>query len=481
MLGGKLINEGILPYRDYFSHHMPLPYYLAAVINKISGPNPLNFRYVYLIFLYGWLLLFHKNLRTFTTPKLSLLFVILITLVNPVIWSHMLFAETLIGYASIHLSLLFLKIHKERQKPKIGDIFQISLIGCIPVLSSLGFWGLSAFYYLFFLIYYLRYLFNSSRRGYINIFRFISIYCLSVALPFCIMALFFIGTHSLNDFYLYNFIFNQEYYSIYTNDIPINNTQIFIDIFKGIFNSFAIDVQQLFQQPYTLHRLSFRIFTYSYIGLCFITKKKAEGIFFLISYFFLNVRQGDINIVNNIHEIQTMLFSILTIILFLGLFKTPVKLEGMFIHLRKYLFSLNVTLLVLLVGFLFGFDRDVLAKYRDDIMPTVVQEETELNKVLNSSGASSVWIGPSKFDEFFFLKPKVASKYYYWYPWLNSCSTCRIELVQDLEKNKPEIVYWDNSVLIWADYWSSDYGSIIVNFLKENYETDNNLVYRLRE
>lgn len=482
MLGGKLINEGILPYRDYFSHHMPLPYYLGAVINLISGPSPLNFRYVFLIILYAWLLLFHKNLRKLTSPKVSLLFIFLIALINPVIWSHMLLAETLIAYSAIHLAILLLKLQKEgRDNAKVSHIIQIALVACIPVLSSLGFWALSLFYYIFFLVYFLHNHFVSKPINYHRFFKFLIIFgSLSIA-PYALLLLHLYLSQSLNDFYLYNFIFNQEYYSIYNIHIPKTNTQMFIDVFVGIFNSLSINLKQLSDDPSTYYRLILRLFVYSYIALCFMMKKKAVGVFFLLSYFLLNVRQGDIYIVNNIHEIQTMLFSLLCIVLIIGQWFRAHEVNDHTFDVIKFILMLNFSLLIILMGFLFSYNRDVLISYRNDNMPTLVKEETKLNKVMNSSGADTVWIGPSKFNEFFFLKPKVASKYYFWFPWHNSCPSCKTEIMQDLEKNKPGVVYWESNTVIWETYWANDYGRSIYTFLLENYTTKDNLIYTLIE
>ncbi len=482
MLGGKLITDGILPYRDYFSHHMPLPYYLGAVINLISGPSPLSVRYVFLIILYAWLLLFHKDLRKLTTPKISLFFIFLIALINPVIWSHMLLAETLIAYSAIHLAILVLKLQKEgRKDAQVSDIIQIAFVASIPVLSSLGFWALSLFYYLFFLIYFSRNHLSSKPINYRRFFKFLVVFGSLTIAPYILLSLHLYLSQSLNDFYLYNLIFNQEYYSIYNVDIPKTNTQMFIDVFIGIFNSLAINLKQLSDEPMAYYRLILRVFVYSYIALCFIMKKKAVGIFFLLSYFLLNVRQGDIYIVNNIHEIQTMLFSLLCIVLIIGQWFRASEVSDNSLGIKKFILMLNFSLLIILMGFLFSFDRDVLISYRNDNMPTLVKEETELNKIMNSSGADTVWIGPSKFDEYFFLKPKVASKYYFWFPWHNSCPSCKTEIMQDLKKNKPSIVYWDSNTYIWEQHWANDYGKSIHAYLVDNYTTEDNLIYRLKE
>lgn len=482
MLGGKLINEGILPYRDYFSHHMPLPYYLGAVINLISGPSPLNFRYVFLIILYAWLLLFHKNLRKLTSPKMSLLFIFLIALINPVIWSHMLLAETLIAYSAIHLAILVLILQKEgREDAQVSDIIQIALFACIPVLSSLGFWALSLFYYLFFLIYFSRNYLSSKPINYRRFFKFLVVFGSLTISPYILLLLHLYLSQSLNDFYLYNIIFNQEYYSIYNIHIPKTNTQMFIDVFVGIFNSLSINLKQLSDDPSTYYRLILRLFVYSYIALCFMMKKKAVGVFFLLSYFLLNVRQGDVYIVNNIHEIQTMLFSLLCITLIIGQWFRSREVNDHTFDVIKFILMLNFSLLIILIGFLFSFDRDVLISYRNEDMPTLIREETELNKTINSSGAETVWIGPSKFDEYFFLKPKVASKYYFWFPWHNSCPSCKIEIMKDFEQKKPKIVYWDSNTVIWEEHWANDYGRSIYTFLLDNYTTEDNLIYKLKE
>src|SRR5687767_6441243 len=43
-LGGYVIARGYVLYRDYFSHHMPLPYYLAAVPSFLGASSVADYR-----------------------------------------------------------------------------------------------------------------------------------------------------------------------------------------------------------------------------------------------------------------------------------------------------------------------------------------------------------------------------------------------------------------------------------------------------
>ena len=56
ILGGKFINMGKVPYRDFFDHHLPGAWYLSAVLQWFSAGSYVLFRIWWGIFTFACLL-----------------------------------------------------------------------------------------------------------------------------------------------------------------------------------------------------------------------------------------------------------------------------------------------------------------------------------------------------------------------------------------------------------------------------------------
>src|SRR5438874_1629943 len=96
LAGGWEILHGTLLYKGYFTHHGPVPYFLAAVLEIFSGQSFVHFRIAYaiflaIIFLLGYLFL--KRQLGWEPVRYLPFYIFLFGLWSTFYWSHMLLAD----------------------------------------------------------------------------------------------------------------------------------------------------------------------------------------------------------------------------------------------------------------------------------------------------------------------------------------------------------------------------------------------------
>jgi len=111
LVGGKYILEGKIPYRDWFQHHQPGAYLLAAFILPFSGQSFVKFRVLlafvfFLINLAGYILI-KKRCKNFQL-HFYLIFLLFLSISATYFWGQMLLADTLSAYLLIPAYILLL-------------------------------------------------------------------------------------------------------------------------------------------------------------------------------------------------------------------------------------------------------------------------------------------------------------------------------------------------------------------------------------
>ena len=140
ILGGKLILQGLLPYNSFFSHHGPLAYFLAAIINFFSGLSFVKFRLLSAVFFFilflGSYRLVRKQIRSLS-PNYFLLFIFALAISMTFFWGQMFLADPVSGYLLVPAyALLFLKIYFE-ERLENRDLWIISIFSAFAVLNSM--------------------------------------------------------------------------------------------------------------------------------------------------------------------------------------------------------------------------------------------------------------------------------------------------------------------------------------------------------
>src|SRR5579883_408051 len=106
-LGGYLIAHGEVLYRDYFSHHMPLPYYLAAVASLLGVSSLTGYRiFTSLLILGAWTFVVFR-FRSRISPVILSALVLTVAVGFPRMLGHMLLEDTVGAYCILLVALYF--------------------------------------------------------------------------------------------------------------------------------------------------------------------------------------------------------------------------------------------------------------------------------------------------------------------------------------------------------------------------------------
>src|SRR3989344_9012702 len=210
ILGGKLILQGVLPYHGFFSHHGPISYFIAAIINIFSGISFVKFRLVLAVFYFALLTLiyyiFTRRIKILDF-RYSLLFILALAVSMPFFWGQMLLADTLSAYLLVPAYGLLLYKNFLSQKLETKDLWVISVFSSLAVLNSPTYLYAVGFLALFTLIY------SRNLKSFLLIF----------SIPYLIFGLYLLITGSLFDFLYQEVNYNKSYY-IYNYPRPPGST-----------------------------------------------------------------------------------------------------------------------------------------------------------------------------------------------------------------------------------------------------------------
>ena len=158
ILGGWYMLGGHPIYSGFFTHHGPVAYFLAALLEVVSGQSFVRFRILYALFLFVFTLWSYIFLRTrFGKEKTYsyLLFVFALALSQIYFWGQMLLADNISGFFLIPVFVLIFLRMFYKTKYVLSDFVAISILTALALLSSLTFTYLILFIYAFVIVKYL--------------------------------------------------------------------------------------------------------------------------------------------------------------------------------------------------------------------------------------------------------------------------------------------------------------------------------------
>jgi hypothetical protein len=204
LIAGQFINEGKWPYIDYFDHHLPMAWYLAAILLKLSFGSFVLFRILWALVIFGSLYLLGRHVKR-TNPDIYpfyLFFFFLYPIVALFLWLQLFVADAVaIFFFSIAFWLLLAETYATR--PSHTPVYiATGFIFCM-IFASLTYIYIAAGLYLWAL-----YLVNRSQFSWI---RSMSLIIVS-AVPYLYYALHLLVTGQLRDFYIANFYYNTNLY-----------------------------------------------------------------------------------------------------------------------------------------------------------------------------------------------------------------------------------------------------------------------------
>lgn len=134
---GWLISQGLLPYKDFFFHHTPVPFFISSILFIQTHHNFWLFRVVVLIFHFlSWIFLIKLLPRkwAWSVP----LFILLLCFSIPVFLMQMFLADTLAAIALVVLSVAWWTYLGKTTKLHAEQVFWVTVIcSTVAVWSSI--------------------------------------------------------------------------------------------------------------------------------------------------------------------------------------------------------------------------------------------------------------------------------------------------------------------------------------------------------
>src|SRR3989344_5494174 len=478
ILGGWYSLQGLIIYKDWFTHHGPVPYFLSSIIEIFSGQSFVGFRLFYalflFIFMFGSFGYLRKSIKTLSL-NFYLGFILLFGIGATYFWGHMMLADNISAILLTPVYALTLLKFYNRELFSIKDFIFISVLSSLALLSSLTVVFLIGFLYLFLAIYYastyqfkVRNLFNSQTYKIISIF----------AIPYFVFLLYLLITGSLQDFIYQAIIFNKKYYVYYpgsSGEVTINPLRFAIVIaqeFHNNFSSLLIQVKSFeFAFPFNI---SLAVVNTGLLIYLVLKRKYMLAAFVLFWLIYSNARSNPWT--SRETDYQSAVYIVAS--LFNISFIIPTLYEELKKDLdypKKLILSFVFILILIYSFFNFAFIlRKFSYKVYDKYMgrAALIYDRPRIAPILNAITTKEDYamIGPFEFEANFYLNARQPSKYHILLPGMGSSEKIQQELLSDLERNKPLVIYFDRRFFILGRSPEMT-GQFFLKFLEENYTT----------
>ncbi len=486
LLGGLSINKGGVPYKDFFDHHLPFAWYLAAVLLKISFNSYTLFRFFWMVFNFLtlffiglWIRKNHKDLYWY-----YLGFFLLYPLLGIYFWFHLYLADSLaiLFFSSIFWLLLAQTLSK---KISFKTILVTSILSFCLLFSSLTFLYLVLVFYLWQL-----YLVFTNKK---NLLIYIGV----CATPYLVYLLYLVVTGSLYDFYFSNFIYNTKLYIAIPNYVKgkfFNPLKFGLTLIYNFYGNYLPLLTKIkFFDLYLPVGVLAALGSLSLIILFFTRDFFIGLLFFLVLSF--SAPRSNIQTYSET-DYQGSLFIVLGVIssiVVIHIFR-KLKVQDVLINDIK-----RVTQLILSIFIFFTFifllknSYDKYFQIYTQKMPHIYDYSYNaqfIDQILNEN--DFYWYGPYEpQEEFFVKKARLSGKYPTLLPQFREDEYLKNSFIEQFENNKPAIIIFRHEASIFmtpalefgkffTDWMSNKYTSIEnikgVNILKSpsgfNFKTD---------
>ncbi len=462
LLGGNYLLHGKALYTNYFSHHLYLPYLLAAGLEWLTHNNFPFIRLIWATVIWLISTINFVAIRTWLGLKSANLYAFILWLM--VFLPHNYFFSLQSDSISAHfitLVVIHLATATERQiNPWISALILSGLL--IIITTSLSFLPLV----LFLLVIW----------GY-NIYRGnIKVNGLSIVLPLLVFALisFLILRNSVHDFFDQIFVFNAKYYSQFNYEMPTDIMRFISDRL----NRFAKTIDDFIQHIYRpSHWLFILRITICVIVLIYMLRKN-KLLFTLIigSLFLASFRSGLYSNFDDNFGFQQLTILLLSFICVVYLPKTGTN---------EVYRNLKSTLLMIYIGITTYYSGIGALKYTKKFVVYGGVETAWDNSISSEvlkgikSYTDNLWILPFSLRDQYFIRSHNAMKYQYILPWHIACEPCIEDIKNRLSINPPNMILWNENQNIWG-MTASTYAKDFIIQITQNYTEEPSLsVYRV--
>ncbi|MBI2022283.1 hypothetical protein HYS97_00320 [Candidatus Daviesbacteria bacterium] len=450
LFGGLQVLKGNILYKDFFSHHGPVAYYFASLIELISGRDFFVFRIAYQCILWILSMLFvHFLIKNYgyKSGVTATIFFLIASLSSTYFWGHLLVADNLSGFfLSGAYITLFYSLFKNKFSSK-PIFFLITFLSFLAAFTTYTFIIAAIVIYIFaFAELFFRKSPNIKKEFLIRIFL--------IAVPYLLYGGYLFLTKSFSDFYFETVIFNKEYY-VYGEAAEAKNLLElayllfikFVNAYKSILSTinnfgsnnhfvYALFLGNTILWVFLLLTRRFRLFLLSFLLIVYV-----------------NIRNEPLNPGENDYQATPYIL----ISLFNSVFALIYLWE---IFLKKYSL-LNKGVAAICLSALLSYSASYYSFVYDQWFYKInsqfqskepIYQSHPVSPFLNSliNKEDYFLIGPFDPESNFYAKGKVASKYYFFVPAMDKSVKIREELNLDIERNKPKIVIFNTEYSIFG-------------------------------
>jgi hypothetical protein len=471
ILGAQALTRGDVLYKDYFSHHMPLTYFVTLPLYALTGNSLITLKILFGLGCAVWILIMSRHIyRQYGLAAWSA-FTLVFAGSTSLTYANMILAETLVALAATHIFIIFAL--RQRIPFSLRTVAAYSILAAIPVLSSASYLWISLIGYTLGVLHGFKWLFSVPRS---RILTRLAMSAAIVALPFTILLGYLAASGSIHYFKEQAFDFNTQYYSQFISDI--SGSGFLVTLINQIYNVFASLYDTIFNAsskgilPLLLVLTLIAVFAIS------ITTKatRLTTIAAIALLFAAGIRSGfgaafeglALGAGARFGTVIACVSIAIIVILY-----TQIKQNKAILPHSKQRLSLIVGIAAIAISLsaltLTTTSMKAYSQRADMIMHTQPPDapSTVINLV-NTQPTDRYWVGPLDFYNQLFITSQNASSYRFYLPWHAVCPTCTATLIQDFASNKPKVVYWNGEIDIWG-HLAKDYGQEVQKYLDKHY------------
>lgn len=469
LLGGMAINKGGVPYKDFFDHHLPLAWYLAAILLRISFNSFTVFRFFWMLFNF-FILLFiglwiRKNHKSFYNYYLG--FFLLYPLMGIYFWFHLYLADSL---AVLFFTGIFWLLLVQTLTKKIDwrILLLTSFLNFCLAFSSMTFLYLVLVLYLWQL-----YLVFISKKNWLS---FIGI----SLIPYLMYFIYLLVTGSFSDFYFSNFVYNTKLYIAIPNYVKgrfFNPLKFALTLIYNFYDNYLPLLTKIKHLD-----LYLPIGVLAGLGsLILLILLFTRDFFIGIIFFFLLSFSAPRSNIQNYRETdyQASLFLVLgTIAAFVSFYLLKkLKTEDLLFRDLQRIVQL---LLFIFMFFTFIFlGQNSYGKFYQiytQKMPGIYDYSYNaqfIDQILDES--DFYWYGSYEpQEEFFVKKAKLPGKYPTLLPQFREDEYLKNSFIAQFEKNKPAIIIFRHEASIFMTP-AMEFGKFFIDWMSDKYTSIENI------
>lgn len=476
ILGGRYIAEGKIIYRDFFTHHGPVGYFVAAFVYLFSGQSFVRFRIFYGLFLFllifGQYVFLSKSLNIRNKFSFYLLYIFLSGILATYIWSHLLLADSLSAFLFVPVYLLLFVKALWKKPVTTLDVIFVSISTSLVLLTSLTYTYIVIIADLFCLLQFLKSPNGKTLR------KKLAVAGIAITVPYIVFIFYLLLSGSLKDYIFQNFEFNLRYY-IYNyprieGSMRVNPIRYAISIAYEFFNNYHVLMTRVrdFGFDFPLN-VTFALANFSLLIYLTIKRRYSIVLFVIGLMIYSNVRSNPLSFGET--DYQSAVYaqlSLLNSILIIYLFKN--SLNGSRIsYSQRVIFT---SLFVILSAYSVASGVFITRKFNEKVYLKYMGKEPliydgSLNaRVINDlvKPDEYAWIGPFHFEDLLYMNAKIPSRYQILIPGFGKSSVVQQKMIEDFRHNLPSVILFDKRFHILGDA-PEQYAQFFLDFLNENY------------